>query len=412
MQPYTELSAGVIGTATPEGGTIVGIRAERNIGLDLVRTVAILLVMLGHLMPVFQAPPPWPDIATYISDLGVELFFSLSGFLIGQILLDTPPGATRRFWIRRWLRTLPAYYFYYALFALVQPPAKISTLFFVQQFFPPPTGFFVVAWSLAMEEWFYLLFPIICLGLGAFVWPNQKRHVIVLRSALAVITACCAIRFGALHFLLHWPHVLGELSFRAHPIVRLDCCAYGVVLAALVRMDPVRLQALVARWRPIRGILCCIIPFALLGVVFIVLVTGNHEVERRIFFPLWAASYYTFDYPVKDLTATILVMIIYFTEFSFSSGVRYCIQKCGMISYSIYLVHTLVNLTWTTVFVSLFGMSGGVAVYLMVVIFCAMLSYRLIERPFLAVRERFFPGLPSRSSPRHSERKLDAIPAK
>src|ERR1700722_16417443 len=87
----------------------------RNYGLDLLRAAAIGLVLISHFSLVFVGlfdPNPVVQPAGF---LGVELFFVLSGFLIGQILLRTvlvsPVLPTVKiFWSRRWFRTLPAYY--------------------------------------------------------------------------------------------------------------------------------------------------------------------------------------------------------------------------------------------------------------------------------------------------------------
>jgi peptidoglycan/LPS O-acetylase OafA/YrhL len=88
---------------------------QRSAGLDLMRAVAISLVLLDHFLPRLGVATP--EIFRFIgwSPIGVDLFFALSGFLIGRILLQlgsqiSEPRALFGFWIRRWLRTLPVYY--------------------------------------------------------------------------------------------------------------------------------------------------------------------------------------------------------------------------------------------------------------------------------------------------------------
>jgi len=106
-----------------------GSHAPRNAGLDVVRAVAIFLVLVGHCGAFFAA---WYGVA-FLWQLavggfyGVELFFVLSGLLIGRILigiLDAGPTwrAWRVFMTRRWMRTLPVYFLWLAVLALVWPP--------------------------------------------------------------------------------------------------------------------------------------------------------------------------------------------------------------------------------------------------------------------------------------------------
>jgi len=87
---------------------------ERVFGLDLLRTIAILIVVLGHGDKIVRANfPNFPNF--WIVD-GVDLFFVLSGFLIGSIIIKSfeKHGINRNsiiiFWKRRWFRTLPNYY--------------------------------------------------------------------------------------------------------------------------------------------------------------------------------------------------------------------------------------------------------------------------------------------------------------
>ena len=106
-------------------------RRERILGLDVLRGLAILLVMVAHYTNNISfwyglTPPP---AVFFTGDLGVDLFFALSGFLIGGILIDVLDRAPSwsslwRFMLRRWLRTLPAYWTWLAVLALAFPPVR------------------------------------------------------------------------------------------------------------------------------------------------------------------------------------------------------------------------------------------------------------------------------------------------
>src|SRR5579862_5720183 len=137
-------------------------KSKRNFGLDLARAVAISLVLCSH----FYVP------TEVVGIYGVELFFVLSGFLIGGILLrsitSSPHGFGLsdlfQFWVRRWFRTLPNYYLFLLLyFVFLPPPPRVNLkpyLLFLQNLAWPTPDFAGHTWSLTIEEWFYLLFPL------------------------------------------------------------------------------------------------------------------------------------------------------------------------------------------------------------------------------------------------------------
>ena len=147
--------------------------------LDTLRALAILWVYLFHARDVLglAADEPWSAIASF-GNAGVDLFFVLSGYLIGRIVLaelaaDGTLGL-RRFWYRRWMRTLPAYYDTLALLALVPAASPLpwhprdlpAFLAFVQNYSADwPWVRFSWSWSLCVEEWLYLGLPLLVLGL-------------------------------------------------------------------------------------------------------------------------------------------------------------------------------------------------------------------------------------------------------
>ena len=158
--------------------------------LDALRTFAVFAVMLGHFAPDRTAALP-------LGQLGVRLFFVLSGFLITGILLNcrqlvaegaAPIGVLGRFYGRRFLRLIPPYYALLAAMWLAAIPtvrdslpwhlAYASNIFFSSSgAWHGETSHF---WSLAVEEQFYLLWPLVVL----FPAP-RRRTIAVLLIALA-----------------------------------------------------------------------------------------------------------------------------------------------------------------------------------------------------------------------------------
>lgn len=211
---------------------------SRIYGLDLFRALAILMVLIGHtriiLLPIDQR-------FEYLSLgglFGVESFFVLSGFLIGGIIIKTLDNSrsfnfrsVKNFWIRRWFRTLPNYYLALFLNVVVLLLLKgqlfkpFRHLLFIQGFTENHPYFFNEAWSLAIEEWFYLILPILVLGFSTIKYFKKGKSVLL---------ALCTIILGCL--LLRIANTIGsspswDAGVRKITFLRLDSIAFGCLFA-------------------------------------------------------------------------------------------------------------------------------------------------------------------------------------
>lgn len=217
----------------PEPTRTAASAPERNFGLDVARAGAIGLVLVDHLaIYVWQPAPSAQRWFFPLGFLGVELFFVLSGFLIGQILLSMAAAAGQMslrlaldFWLRRWIRTLPNYYLFLAFLAL-SPNASPSWeyLVFAQNLCGPTPDFFPISWSLAVEEWFYLLLPLLALALSFFT-PSPVRAIML--AALVLFATSVSLRT----FL--GPGLKWEEEVRRVVMFRFDALMLGVLLAAI-----------------------------------------------------------------------------------------------------------------------------------------------------------------------------------
>ena len=211
----------------------------RNFGLDLVRATAILLVMVSHWANNFSH---WIGVQVdwrvfFAGEVGVDLFFVLSGFLIGRILLEiarTAPTWTNYaiFMIRRWMRTLPLYPSLRSSAFHVFPAGRglgrllLQFVTLSQNLYHPMPAhwYFSVSWSLTIEEWFYLLFGLALIGMTAVL----RRWRTALGVSLAFFMAGpLALRFGVADYA-RWDSTLHQMVF-----FRIDAIAYGVLLAYL-----------------------------------------------------------------------------------------------------------------------------------------------------------------------------------
>lgn len=176
---------------------------KRIFGIDLMRAMAIIFVVTVHASMLDNVDTGYPWIP--IMD-GVQMFFVLSGFLIGGILVksfNSEKGFGLKqmliFWLRRWFRTLPSYYLILMLNIIVVYFGFIKEdfsqfnwkfLFFLQNFTEPFFGFFWESWSLAVEEWFYMLFPVILLGLYFILkfFKINKRYIFLTAVFVFLLT--------------------------------------------------------------------------------------------------------------------------------------------------------------------------------------------------------------------------------
>jgi peptidoglycan/LPS O-acetylase OafA/YrhL len=140
---------------------------ERFPALDLLRALAVLLVLLYHGAHYLPEAPSALRLVLETGWNGVYLFFVLSGFLVGRLaeieLAAKGRLSISRFWIRRFLRTWPLYFLLLFLewwrHGYSGPPSLFHYLTFTQNFFP--LHFLVPTWSLAIEEQFYFFLPLL-----------------------------------------------------------------------------------------------------------------------------------------------------------------------------------------------------------------------------------------------------------
>jgi peptidoglycan/LPS O-acetylase OafA/YrhL len=301
--------------------------------------------------------------------MGVDLFFVLSGFLITGILVDSKnsEGYFRNFYARRCLRIWPLYYSCLFFMFVIVPflrPSEAQTIFearsspwwafplFLQNFLVPvptmATGLLGVTWSLAVEEQFYLAWPLVV----RFCTDLQLRKI-----AIAVICISPALRY---YLSLH------HVDIYSNTFCRLDGLMAGALLALVVRSRSfVPVKFLTGAWIT----LFVSAPLALL-------IDTLHA--RWIVFSLVA------------LTSVSFVYLALFSNQKWLRGMltnRFLIYT-GTISYGIYLLQKIpldaVKAFHLEQHQYLALPITAAATYLM-----AALSWNLLEKPFLRFM-RFF----------------------
>lgn len=355
---------------------------ERIFGLDVMRAAAILFVMMAHTYEFL-----WPSIEINLHRLfgfiGVELFFVLSGFLIGGILLrilDKEGGLSwpslKRFWIRRWFRTLPNYYLCLLLYIIfhwisgvpsdLTPTIFFQFIFFLQNSLSPHPGFYAIAWSLSIEEWFYFLFPLVLIMAGILTKGWQRQTLI---TVLTFVVLCLAMRWTLADISdLSWGAWYRKMTFW-----RLDSIAIGVLFAWFQKSRSTSFNA----FR---------IPMAAIGLLLVIF----------LFVPFWKIY-------VTDGHNNTFLSTIFFTLFSLAMALwipllnswrrsrgwmARSITLISKISYSLYLIHWMVVLAfavWLDIPEDWIKFTGIWSVSLLL----SWIMYQYYETRMTALRERF-----------------------
>ena len=361
---------------------------ERQPGLDLLRALAIIVVVIYHAGIMGFPMPGRVDRWGWI---GVDLFFVLSGYLIGGQLL-APLARDRRihlgrFFARRALRIMPAYFVVLAVYFLLPPLREYPEmsqplwkfLLSVQNIALHGGTAFSHAWSLAVEDQFYLCLPLILL------FVNRWRP--------AALIIPCVIIFGGilLRTILAYQN-LGEtgVSFRGfqawiyYPTwTRLDPLVFGVALAAIEKFRPHWWHRLIncALWLWLPG----------LAVIAYALYLGEGPYVTVV------ASIWQFPLIALGMAALLVCAVsprLFFRRVAIPGA-----AFIASIAYSAYLIQKLVihfvaqlclsyNITQTSLWALL-----GVEICVYVV---ATILFLAIERPFLQLRHRIAPR-PSRT---------------
>jgi peptidoglycan/LPS O-acetylase OafA/YrhL len=371
--------------------------------LEGIRGYAFLPVFFAHYFPVSRFPynsSPWLFPMSLVMDtawLAVPIFFALSGYLIGGILYDTRDraGYFRVFYGRRILRVFPIYYITLLVVAYIDFIHGVplnhnywSHFLYIQNLLPGYTGHLNEApfvqiihfWSLAVEEQFYLTWPLV-------VWLCRDRRTLLKVTAL-LISLCCIVRF-----LAPWMHFSVVRCYFVTP-TRVDAILLGVVLA-LVRHETIykRLEPF-AKFIALAGISSMIV---------MAIWTGHATPQTNLRLAL--------QIPCVNLTAAAIIVAV------MERGSLLC-RMCsvrwacwlGSLSYGLYIFH----FTYVDWFLKSFeprlaaymprpcAFIASAAVAFCLTLALAVLSYRFVEQPAINLKRRLKYG------PVRNQKPLDA----
>lgn len=357
--------------------------SPRDPALDGLRGVAILLVFLFHYGGGLRSPHLPVRLFGYLTQagwVGVELFFALSGFLITGILWQnrTTPHLLRSFFARRALRILPVYYGALALAFIAAvlrgaDPAHLRPLLIYAGFlqnipplvaaalsYPPPLPLHHL-WSLAVEEQFYLLWPVLLLA------ARTRRQAVQL--CLWTSGLCCAFRVAMFSL-----HPLGIAGWSPFLLTRAGALALGGVLALSGEKEQ--------RWA-LPALLISLTVFGVLGY------RGHSLILAR------PADFVLMLPAVEIACAAALSLALRPNLWRSLLSLR-PLGGLGRISYGFYVLHILLEPLFDHLGRALTGSSAGSAYQtarlvtaLPITVALAALSFRFFERPFLRKQQAF-----------------------
>lgn len=343
--------------------------------LNGLRAISILLVIFHHLELRYATlsthlPIQLKYFYNLLADghLGVNVFFIISGFLITSLLLteenSTQKISLKNFYIRRTLRIFPAYYFFLlVLFGLqvvhvihISAPSWITAITYTKYFNWKLDWYTAHAWSLSIEEHFYLFFPLL------FTLGNKLRKSVSFILVLFV---------PAINLYNHYYPITGLNDLTIFK--RIDALAIGCLIAFYKDLLIIRLQQ---HFR----LLFYISMFGIIIIEFLPNISTKWNLHLDFIIMLAGSRHGTI---ANICIGTILLYSVYgkyglWYRFLNTQLLNYI----GMLSYSIYLWQQLF-ISEATHWVTTFPQN------LLCIILCALFSFYCVEKPFLKLKDKF-----------------------
>jgi len=357
---------------------------NRIVGLDLMRAAAIVCVLIAHtnfFLGLAGDETRNFVFTLYFGFIGVELFFVLSGFLIGTILLKLYTRSStfhwhvvRHFWVRRWFRTLPNYYLMLMVhFVFSWAVAKgdlpsswqlLKYLLFLQNAATPHPYFFGVAWSLSIEEWFYLTFPV---GLLIAQWlvPGKKARSFFLTICTFIVICTAGRCASALVENHNW-----EPWFRRVMSLRIDSIAIGVLMAAVKWFN----YSWYDKYRSAHFAIGVFLFF-----VFSLIYYFDFLVHRE-----GSVFLKTVFFPAFSLAIALLIPML--ENVRLNPIMKSVVTYVSITSYSVYLSHALI-MEWFALHTQYPVLTKLVLSWLSIAVI-SYLQYEYFERPFTSLRDK------------------------
>jgi peptidoglycan/LPS O-acetylase OafA/YrhL len=369
--------------------------SERIESLDLLRGLAAIAVMVPHFFMYYLNEGS--AVAEVTSVTAVEVFFVLSGFVLGpQIVLCARRNnwaTLRTFLVRRWMRTVPSYLVALLAISVISGEVGSADLFrytaYIQNLFSQHNtrDYYPVAWSLSVEEWYYLVFPPFLMLYGALLINRGSEWLGYVCGALLFIVCVTLIRS------LYGDTADWGAHVRRVVIFRIDSIAYGFLLFLVLRHMKFEWTT---RLRVFASLLLAATTFALLYINAKMLDSDSGWLKQIHPFASAAFGMATLGF--------FLSLNLLFRARWRGAVCRYL----GQISYPIYLFHLAILYLLARYFPS-HNDPWHFFLYASAVVLFTTIFFYGFERPILANRPRYPHVTATGPAPIHDSEKIIAL---
>lgn len=354
---------------------------NRIFGLDLLRALAILFVIIGH--TTILMPNPYSQWLGYFSLDGVTIFFVLSGFLIGRIIIKTlnnHPLNTKtllNFWTRRWIRTIPNYILVLSVLVAIYGHKVLSIseiiqyFTFTQNLLSPNPNFFQEAWSLSIEEWFYFVIPVI-LGLKIKLFKLKPKHAVLLTCFLIIIFSNL-VRYKTDINIQPQNFIDWDLNIRKMLLTRLDSIMYGVLGSYFSFYH----QSI---WKKYKSQLLIV------GIMTLIIA---RIISLLNLIPFSSLYYTVIFFNITSISSLMLIPYLNDLKTISSKTIKYVTTHISVTSYSIYLINLTLILNGVNMLIPNQSAILKVLSFLILTFAISTLQYKYFELPVLNLREKF-----------------------
>jgi peptidoglycan/LPS O-acetylase OafA/YrhL len=361
-------------------------RSERNLGLDTMRTICVVAIVffhtnnfLGKFTSIYKTLFP-------IGYLLQELFFGLSGFLVGRQILKhiNQPKSNLNlitFYKNRWLRTVPLYFMFIIINFILLKTIYIYSLphfnnllfnvfnyfLFTQNLFTQHPYFFPEIWPLPIEEWSFLVLPIPIFTYNYITKKNMTLNQLLLLIFIEIVLISCL----RINYILSTNPDL-DWGLRKIVVYRLDSLLYGFALTLLIN----KFQAFFVKYK---------LWLMLIGFTTSVIFYYSQKTMSPYFFK---ASLFN----VLPFFMCLMIPYFYFTSFDYvNKKLKALITHISLVSYSILLTHLyFLQFFMLSLFTPQNIIQGLVFIllYIILLYYISKTTFNYIERPLLLRRNK------------------------
>ena len=326
--------------------------SKKIYSLDLLRGVAGYGVAITHYMYFVKDKLNFE----YYSFIFVEIFFILSGFVLSKQLIKVYNDRShlKIFYLRRLLRTIPLYLIALIFYTAISNNFNhdfFKFLFFIQKIIPDfvSDNYFMVAWSLSIEEFFYLIFPIYLISLRKFKAVHLAIFFIIILSIIKIVS-----------------HESFSNDFlRTGTLMRLDSIALGFLLGIYIES--------LAKFKKIIAFLTFLILMIFLNYQNTFLNVNSLNTIYFIF--------------LSQFFSILILIFFYNIEFLIKTDIlkKVCI-KVATQTYSVYLFHLIIMHFLIMLDINLIN---NIFIYITLLFMVSSVIFKYIEKPILLLRPKY-----------------------